>query len=89
MKAQTMLLTSLLLFSIAPTVFSQSADTVVVKLEAGENVWGGRIADGSFMPYKAGFEGDMYNDRNNQIQPLMLTDKGRFISGAKSHIVFL
>lgn len=65
---------------MAVPAFSQSSDDAfVIGLEPGENVWGGRIADGSFMPYEPGFEGEMYNDGNNQIQPLLLTDRGRYV----------
>lgn len=60
-------------------VTDSSADTLHIGLLPGENVWGGRVADGSSMPFAPGFRGDMFYNGNNQIQPLLLTDKGRYI----------
>ena len=56
-----------------------AADTLFIGLQPGEKVWGARVADGSLMPYAPGFEGEMYYNGNNQIQPLLITDMGRYV----------
>ena len=50
-----------------------------LQLSEGESVWGGRIKDGSFMPYSAGFEANLADNRSNQVAPLLLTSNGRYV----------
>ena len=76
-----------LLLTVAPAFAASSsasfreaaADTLFIGLQPGEKVWGARVADGSLMPYAPGFEGEMYYNGNNQIQPLLITDMGRYV----------
>ncbi len=52
---------------------------VIIPLSEGEKVWGGRIADGYEMPYNNGFASSLYNNSGNQVNPLLLTNKGRYV----------
>lgn len=70
----------------AVAVSAQENDTLIVKLNPGEKVWGGRVADGSKMPYAPGFVGDMFYNGNNQIQPLLLTDQGRYVWSEEPYV---
>ncbi|WP_447642380.1 MULTISPECIES: glycoside hydrolase family 31 protein [Chitinophagaceae] len=59
---------------------AQSIHTSTIKIEAGENWWGGFVALGSYMPYvKPIKELDLASQNfNNQVVPLFLSDKGRY-----------
>ncbi len=49
-------------------------------LDRDEYVWAGIVNDGSMMPLQAGYGFDFSEtNRYNQIQPLLLTSKGRYI----------
>ncbi|MDE6870919.1 MAG: glycoside hydrolase family 31 protein [Bacteroidales bacterium] len=52
---------------------------IVIMLEEGESVWGGRVKDGSMMPFCEGFYASLNDNRSNQVNPLLLTSKGRYI----------
>lgn len=52
---------------------------VSIPLAEGVSVWGGRIKDGSKMPYVAGFEASLDDNRANQVAPLLLTSDGRYV----------
>ncbi len=77
------------LYSQVQTVskeISKEGNTIFVKpevnipLESGEKVWAGIIVDGFNMPLKEGYKMDFYaNNKGNQTQPLILTDKGQYI----------
>ncbi|MCM1176946.1 MAG: glycoside hydrolase family 31 protein [Bacteroides sp.] len=54
-------------------------NTVAVALDDGEHVWGGRIKDGSLMPFADGFSASLYTNSSNQVNSLLLTDKGRYV----------
>ncbi|WP_233530463.1 glycoside hydrolase family 31 protein [Gelidibacter salicanalis] len=42
--------------------------------------WGGAVNDGYSMPYQEGFSYNMYGDnKGNQVQPLLISNKGRVI----------
>jgi len=43
------------------------------------SVWGGRIKDGSLMPYSAGFEANLADNRSNQVAPLLLLSDGTYV----------
>ena len=53
--------------------------SVVVPLPEGTAVWGGRIKDGSAMPYESGFSADLSDNRSNQVSPLLLLSDGRYV----------
>lgn len=57
------------------------ADTKTISLLDGEKFWGGCITDGGDMPYgNASFQRDLYgNTAGNQAQPLLISNKGRYI----------
>jgi len=57
------------------------ADTQVIPLLEGESFWGGCVTDGRAMPFgSATFERDLYgNTGGNQAQPLLISDKGRYV----------
>ena len=52
---------------------------VSIPLPEGVSVWGGRIKDGSKMPFAAGFEASLDDNRSNQVAPLLLTSDGRYV----------
>jgi len=55
-------------------------DTITVKLQKDEKVWAGVINHGYLMPFKSVYEFNLYGQNvNNQIQPLILTNKGKYI----------
>jgi alpha-glucosidase (family GH31 glycosyl hydrolase) len=57
------------------------ADTKVIPLFDGEFFWGGCVTDGGIMPFgKDAFAQDLYgNTAGNQAQPLLISNKGRFV----------
>jgi alpha-glucosidase (family GH31 glycosyl hydrolase) len=61
------------------SAFSQTK-SFKIPLQKDERVWGGIIALGSTMPLNDGFRFDFGNDNlGNQLQPLLLTNKGRYV----------
>jgi len=57
-----------------------SSSHMVISLKPGEWIWSGVIKDGERMPYASGSKFDFYaNNRENQIQPLLLGSKGLWI----------
>jgi len=53
--------------------------SVRIPLEEGEEIWGGRVADGRNMPFQDGFSTTLYENSGNQVTPLLLTSKGRYV----------
>ena len=70
---------TLFLFIILSAFVGCKEKELVINLYEGENVWGGRVADGASMPYKDGFSASLFHNKSNQATPLLLTDKGRYI----------
>lgn len=58
----------------APALYSAR-----IVLNEDEQIWGGRIADGKFMPYEDGFKTTFSQNSGNQIMPLLLTSDGRYV----------
>ncbi|APQ17567.1 glycoside hydrolase family 31 protein [Maribacter hydrothermalis] len=60
--------------------------TITISLLKDELWWGGAVNDGVSMPYQEGFTySNMYNDnKGNQLQPLLISNKGRVIWSEKS-----
>ncbi|KVV15142.1 glycoside hydrolase family 31 protein [Flavobacterium sp. TAB 87] len=55
-------------------------ETVTIAFLPNELWWGGAVNDGYSMPYQEGFSYNMYgNNKGNQVQPLLLSNKGRVI----------
>ncbi len=51
-----------------------------ITLSEGETVWAGIINDGQLMPFSADYSMNFYsNNKANQLQPLILTNKGQFV----------
>ena len=74
MKLQLLLL--LLLF--CTVAFGQPTQNV--DLLPGEKIWSGIIKDGHKMPYTKGYKYDFYaNNQDNQVQPLLLGNKGLWV----------
>lgn len=63
------------LILLSQTVFGQKT----VDLIPGEYWWGGQIGASGQMPYEEGFTADLSDDLNGQVQPLLLSNKGRYI----------
>ena len=52
----------------------------IIPLIVGEQIWSGVIRDGHKMPYLPGFKYDLYgNNQGNQVQPLLLSNKGLWL----------
>lgn len=70
----------LLLFLFTHLEAQKVTKTITIPLEKGEKIWSGLIRDAHKMPLKSGYKFDFFNDnQSNQIQPLILTNKGRYV----------
>ena len=59
---------------------SNAVAPMPIALEPREKIWAGVIKDGERMPFAAGYKFDFYtNNRENQIQPLLLGNKGLWV----------
>lgn len=54
-------------------------NSVIVPISEDTAIWGGRIKDGSAMPYRAGFSANLSDNRSNQVAPLLLLSDGRYV----------
>jgi len=53
---------------------------IELPLQKGEKVWAGVINDGHLMPFSKDYSLDLYGvNKSNQIQPLLLTNKGQYV----------
>lgn len=50
-----------------------------VLLLPGERWWGGAVADGHAMPFQTGFRRDLEDSAENQVMPLLVSNRGRYI----------
>jgi alpha-glucosidase (family GH31 glycosyl hydrolase) len=50
-----------------------------VAILPGECWWGGAVADGHAMPFEAGFRRDLQDAATNQVMPLLVSNRGRYI----------
>ena len=62
-----------------------TAQKTVSKLP-GEYWWGGQTARYSDMPFEEGFEADLTEDFGAQVQTLLISNKGRYISVSYTHL---
>ena len=72
----------LILLFFVPQSFSQTSDTITLKIEKGEYWWGGLSSRGFEMPYdeNSDVHYDLWgNNQGNQAQPLLLSSKGRYV----------
>ncbi len=51
----------------------------IIPLEAGEKIWSGIVVEGDLMPYREGHSSGFYSNRGNQIQPLLLSNRGLYV----------
>jgi len=84
MKGSTMIriFSCLLTVTLLNMVSAQAlADTRTVALLKGERFWGGCVTDGRAMPFgEDAFSRDLYgNTGGNQAQPLLISNKGRYV----------
>src|SRR5580692_5467763 len=70
----------LILLFVILSLKSFSQEKLTIDLLPGEKIWSGVIKDGEKMPYAAGYRYDLYaNNRENQLQPLLLGNKGLWL----------
>lgn len=62
-----------------------SEDIKIIDLLPGEKIWSGVIVEGHKMPFEDGYEFDFYNNRGNQIQPLLISNKGLYVWSEKPY----
>ena len=67
------------LLVLALAVSCTTNPSTKVALSPDTSVWGGRIKDGSLMPFKAGFEANLSDNRSNQVAPLLLLSDGTYV----------
>lgn len=66
----------LIVFSIK----ASAQNRLTIDLQPGEKVWSGVIKEGQEMPLKPGYRYDLYaNNGDNQVQPLLLGNKGLWV----------
>ena len=79
MKNKSVILIAIMLTSVVSRNYSQNSK-VELKLQKGEKVWAGVINDGHLMPFSKEYSMNFYGmNKNNQIQPLLVTSKGQYI----------
>ena len=87
MKKSVVFLLSFLLF-FSEIKAQKITKNIIIPLEKGEKIWSGLIRDAHKMPLKSGYKFDFYNDiQSNQSQPLILTNKGRYV-WSEEHYAF-
>lgn len=64
---------------IKADLLKNRSGNVTIRLDEGEYVWGGRVADGQYMPYSDGFSATLRENSGNQVTPLLLTSAGRYV----------
>ncbi len=70
----------LLPFFILLTNISFGQTSLTIQLLPGEKIWSGSVKQGDKMPFNAGYKFDFYaNNEYNQIQPLLLGNKGLWV----------
>ena len=69
------------LLGLLHSSFGQSNDPIQkISLLPGEKIWSGVIKDGQKMPYATGYKYNFWaNNQENQIQPLLLGNKGLWV----------
>ena len=63
-------------------MYSQNGDTLDLDIIKGEYWWGGLSTEGHNTPYDADSEvshDQWANDEGNQAQPILLSNKGRYV----------
>ncbi len=69
-----------LLISALTSAFGSNASALTLELAPDEKAWVGVIHDGHQMPFSVPYAFDMFGqNRSNQVQPLILTNKGQYV----------
>lgn len=76
---QPVLVFCIAVLSLGSAAGCSRSGILAIELEDGEAVWGGRIKDGSLMPYGDGFRASLYSNSSNQVNPLLVTSHGRYV----------
>ncbi len=72
--------TLFLLFALLGSASLFAQKNLEIALLPGEKVWSGIIKDGQKMPYPTGYKYDFWaNNQDNQIQPLLMGNKGLWV----------
>jgi len=72
--------TGLFLALMLSTAYMQLYAQTSIDIREGEKWFGGAVNDAHLMPFKEGYNLDLYGDtRGNQAAPLLISTKGRFI----------
>lgn len=67
-------------FFILLTGISLGQNSLTISLMPGEKIWSGSVKQGDKMPFESGYKFDFYaNNEYNQIQPLLLGNKGLWV----------
>ena len=61
------------------SVANSQQDALTIELQQGEKIWSGIVVEGEKMPHKVGFSSGFYSNQGNQIQPLLLSNKGLYV----------
>ena len=70
----------ILLFLLPCSGYGQQIGTESIKIRIGETAWwSGVINHGEIMPLKDGYRADFNNNYGNQIQPLLISNRGQTI----------
>lgn len=76
------------LLSVSYFAQAQQLQTLIIDVDEDEFWWGGAVALGSKMPYVSELKSFnlSYDNLNNQVVPLLLSNKGRYVWGDKPFI---
>ncbi|PHI19099.1 hypothetical protein CEQ90_14375 [Lewinellaceae bacterium SD302] len=66
-----------------PTLLAAQFTTKEIPLLSGEKWYGGRTADAHLMPFEAGYSADLRRSDGGSVQPILLSNKGRYVYAAK------
>ncbi|MFA9392105.1 MAG: alpha-L-fucosidase [Prolixibacteraceae bacterium] len=62
------------------SILEQKNNSLNIPLLEGEQIWSGAIKEGHLMPFKEDYSFDFYANNNyNQLQPLLLSNKGLYV----------
>ncbi|MFA9389605.1 MAG: glycoside hydrolase family 31 protein [Prolixibacteraceae bacterium] len=67
-------------------IINSQAKEITIQLSDNEAIWAGVIDDGHLMPFETGYSMNFYaNNKGNQINPLILTNRGQYIWSEKPY----
>jgi alpha-glucosidase len=86
-KFTVTLLAAFLLFQISSGQQSDSSDSLTIKTDKSVLWWAGVVNDGYRMPFTKPYKADFKSNYGNQVQPLMLSNKGEVIWSEHSYSI--